>query len=78
LCWISKPIIAPFKSCVPASRATTKFTGNQMLGFFAELMAYFETVGEIGDPAEANQLLAVPETTLDDWLKQMTAGPVRG
>lgn len=55
----------------PASRATAKSTGNQMLGFFAELMAYFETVGEMGDPAEAGQLLGAPTTTLDEWMGVM-------
>jgi uncharacterized protein YbjT (DUF2867 family) len=58
---------------IEAARATARSTGNQMLGFFAELMAYFEAVGEMGDPAEANQLLGAPETTLDDWLKTMTS-----
>jgi predicted membrane GTPase involved in stress response len=53
------------------TRATAKSTGNQMLGYFAELMAYFEKVGEMGDPAEANQLLGAPATTLDDWLAEM-------
>ena len=32
------------------------------------LMAYFEKVGELGDPAEANRLLGAPATTLDKWL----------
>ena len=40
-----------------------------MLAFFAELMAYFEKVGEMGDPAEANQLLGAPLTTLAAWLE---------
>jgi hypothetical protein len=45
-----------------------------MLGFFAELMAYFEQAGEMGDPAEANRLLGAPATTLDAWIEQRKAG----
>ncbi|MFN2224294.1 MAG: SDR family oxidoreductase [Candidatus Promineifilaceae bacterium] len=56
---------------IEAARATAKSSGNQMLGFFAELMAYFEQVGEMGDPGEANQLLGAPATTLEDWLAEM-------
>ena len=55
---------------VEAARATAASTGNQMLGFFAELMAYFEKAGEPGDPTEANQLLGAPATTLDDWIER--------
>ena len=55
---------------VDAARAVAKSTGNQMLGFFAGLMAYFDQVGEMGDPAEANQLLGAPTTTLDAWIEQ--------
>ena len=55
---------------VDAARAVAKSTGNQMLGFFAELMAYFDQVGEMGDPAEANRLLGAPTTTLETWIEQ--------
>jgi hypothetical protein len=55
---------------VETARATASSTGTQMLGFFAELMAYFEQVGEMGDPTEANQLLGAPTTTLDAWIEQ--------
>jgi uncharacterized protein YbjT (DUF2867 family) len=55
---------------IQAARATATSTGNQMLGFFAELMAYFEKVGEMGDPAEANALLGAPTTRLDAWIAQ--------
>jgi hypothetical protein len=33
-------------------------------------MAYFDKVGELGDPTEANQLLGAPTTTLDAWIEQ--------
>jgi uncharacterized protein YbjT (DUF2867 family) len=55
---------------IDAARAMAKTTGNKLLGFFAELMAYFDKVGELGDPAEANALLGTPRITLADWLKQ--------
>jgi uncharacterized protein YbjT (DUF2867 family) len=58
---------------VDAARAVARSTGNQMLGFFAELMAYFDQAGEPGDPAEANQLLGAPATTLDAWIEQTKA-----
>jgi NADH dehydrogenase len=59
---------------IEAARASAESTGNQMLGFFAGLMAYFEQVGEPGDPTEANQLLGAPATTLDAWIAARLAG----
>jgi uncharacterized protein YbjT (DUF2867 family) len=56
---------------VEAARATAASSGNQMLSFFAELMAYLERVGETGDPAEANQILGAPTTTLDTWIERL-------
>lgn len=46
-------------------------TENKMLEFAAALMAYFESVDDYGDPAEANALLGAPQTTLDAWLEQV-------
>ncbi len=43
-------------------------TGNRRLRGAAALMAYFEKVGEPGDPAEADEILGAPTTTLDEWL----------
>jgi uncharacterized protein YbjT (DUF2867 family) len=34
----------------------------------ADLMDHVERIGEEGDPAEANQLLGSPTTTLDQWI----------
>jgi uncharacterized protein YbjT (DUF2867 family) len=45
-------------------------TRNKMLKFVGEMMAYFDQVGELGDPTEANTLLGAPTTTLADWIKQ--------
>jgi uncharacterized protein YbjT (DUF2867 family) len=55
---------------IETANAVAGSTGNDMLKFFAALMAYFEKVGEMGDPADANRLLGAPATTLDDWLSQ--------
>ena len=43
---------------------------NKTMRFAAGLMAYFDKIGEMGDPAEANAILGAPATTLDDWMKQ--------
>jgi uncharacterized protein YbjT (DUF2867 family) len=55
---------------IEVARTVASSTGNELLGMIAEMMAYFEKVGEPGDPAEANQLLGAPETTLDQWITQ--------
>jgi uncharacterized protein YbjT (DUF2867 family) len=39
---------------VDTTRAMADASDNEMLRFFAELMAYFQKVGEPGDPTEAN------------------------
>jgi len=58
---------------IETANAVADSTGNDMLKFFAALMAYFERVGEMGDPEEANRLLGAPTTTLDEWLSQRQA-----
>jgi NADH dehydrogenase len=37
------------------------------------LMRYFAKVSELGDGAEANELLGAPSTTLDDWCREAAA-----
>jgi NADH dehydrogenase len=54
---------------IGVARTTAAQSGNKMLGFFAELMAYLEKAGEPGDPNEANDLLGAPETTLQAWIE---------
>ena len=54
---------------IEAARSMAEATGNTIIKVFAEMMDYFKKVGEPGDPAEANQLLGAPTTTLDDWLQ---------
>jgi hypothetical protein len=55
---------------IDAARGMAAASGNEMLQYFAELMAYFDQAGELGDPAEANQLLGAPTTTLETWIQQ--------
>jgi uncharacterized protein YbjT (DUF2867 family) len=42
---------------------------NDMMKFGADLAAYFDRVGELGDPTEANDLLGAPSITLDEWIE---------
>lgn len=47
-----------------------KVSLNAELQFISELMRFFDKVGEGGDPAEANKLLGVPTTTLEQWCEK--------
>jgi uncharacterized protein YbjT (DUF2867 family) len=58
---------------IEVARSMADSPGNEMLKFHAEMMAYFEKAGELGDPAEANEILGAPMTTLDEWLDQRKA-----
>jgi NADH dehydrogenase len=51
------------------TRLMTKLLRNQDLSDVAELVAYLDTAGEIGDPAECNELYGAPEITLDAWCR---------
>ncbi len=55
---------------IDVARTVADSTGNKMLGFFTDLMAYFDEVGETGDPTEANEILGAPTTTLAAWIEQ--------
>jgi uncharacterized protein YbjT (DUF2867 family) len=58
---------------IEVARATAASTGNEMLKFIAEMMAYFDQAGELGDPSEANRILGAPSTTLDTWIARKKA-----
>jgi len=45
--------------------------------FLTRLIDYFDKVGELGDPTEANALLGAPAITLDEWFK-MPKDPHQG
>jgi hypothetical protein len=65
------------KVCYPGKKVTqmklwqaqliAKLTGREELAGATRLIAYFDKVGELGDPAEANALFGAPSITLDDW-----------
>ncbi len=44
-------------------------TMRKDLKYAIELIAYFDQVGELGDPTETNDLFGAPAITLDQWLK---------
>jgi uncharacterized protein YbjT (DUF2867 family) len=46
-----------------------KLTGRAELADATKLIAYFDKVGELGDPGEANALFGAPSITLDEWFK---------
>jgi uncharacterized protein YbjT (DUF2867 family) len=60
-----------------SAKVMAVLTRNQGLKFAGDLMAYFDKMGEMGDPAEANHLLGAPRITLDDWMKQRQAETVQ-
>jgi uncharacterized protein YbjT (DUF2867 family) len=51
------------------ARLIAKLTGREGLTYATRLIAYFDKVGELGDPTEANALLGAPSITLDEWFK---------
>jgi hypothetical protein len=44
-----------------------RLTGRAGLKYVTRLIDYFDQVGELGDPGEANALLGAPSITLDAW-----------
>jgi uncharacterized protein YbjT (DUF2867 family) len=51
------------------ARLLAQLTGREGLRYVTRLIGYFDKVGELGDPAEANALLGPPTTTLEAWCK---------
>lgn len=64
---------------IGVARMLATVSGNQDLKYVTRLIAYFDEVGEVGDPTEANALLGAPTITLDEWLSMpdgvMAPGP---
>jgi len=48
---------------------------TRQMDFVTRLIGFFDRVGELGDPTEANVLLGVPATTLREWIETRT--PIR-
>lgn len=53
--------------------AIARLKGTKEMKSISAFMAAFEKIGELGDPAEANDILRAPQITLDDWLRQKSA-----
>jgi len=51
------------------ARLIAKLTRREGLTYITRLIDYFDKVGELGDPTEANALLGAPSITLDEWFK---------
>jgi uncharacterized protein YbjT (DUF2867 family) len=49
---------------------------NDMMKLGADMAAYFDRVGELGDPTEANDLLGAPSITLDEWLEHRKSAQI--
>jgi len=69
-CWSHHPQIQKIKSPpLWLLGLLARLKRNAQLKNALALMAYFEQVGELGDPAETNRLFGAPETTLQDWIE---------
>ena len=49
------------------ARLIARLTCREELAEASQLIAYFDKVGELGDPTEANALFGAPSTTFDEW-----------
>ena len=68
-----------FKTCHPElklmrlklwqAQLIARFGRRERLVYATRLIDYFDKVGELGDPAEANVLLGAPSITLDEWFR---------
>jgi uncharacterized protein YbjT (DUF2867 family) len=67
-CRAEQPDVEVSTMPVEAARAAARATGDAALGFVAELMAYFDHAGELGDAREADRLLGPNTVTLDEWI----------
>lgn len=58
------------------AQVIAKVLGREELANAVNLIAYFDKVGEMGDPTEANQLFGAPSTTLEEWCRMQKIGAV--
>ena len=56
------------------ARLIARLTGRERMAYVTRLIAYFDKVGELGDPSEANALFGAPSITLDEWFKMPKQG----
>lgn len=57
------------------ARLIAKLSRREGLTYVTRLIAYFDKVGELGDPTEANDLFGAPSIGLDEWCKMPQDGP---
>jgi hypothetical protein len=57
------------------ARWIARLTGR--MDFVSRLIAFFDRVGELGDPAEANALVGAPSTTLSEWIESQKSEPAK-
>jgi uncharacterized protein YbjT (DUF2867 family) len=53
------------------ARLIAKLTGQ--MDFVTRLIGFFDRVGELGDPTEADALLGAPSTTLSEWIESQSS-----
>jgi uncharacterized protein YbjT (DUF2867 family) len=51
------------------ARVVAVLMSREGLKFVSRLISYYDKVGEIGDPTEANELLGAPSITLNAWCR---------
>lgn len=56
------------------ARLVARLPGREKLRYVTRLIAYFDKVGELGDPTEANALLGAPSITLEEWFRMPRDG----
>ena len=69
-CRVLHPEIRSFRGTpVWLLHLIARLRGSTEMRQGVDMVAYLETVGERGDPAEANAILGAPRITLDAWLE---------
>lgn len=53
------------------ARLFARLTRRHRMSGVVRLISYFDRVGELGDPTEANTLFGAPSITLDEWLESL-------
>jgi uncharacterized protein YbjT (DUF2867 family) len=55
---------------IAVAREQAQASDNKILAMMADMMSYFDAVGELGDPAEATEVLGPATTTLEQWIAE--------
>ena len=63
---------------IEVAREQAKASDNRVLAMMADMLSYFDAVGDLGDPAEATEILGPATTTLEQWIgERSTAAEAR-